>query len=189
MGRTFLPTIRRYPDFAQVPWTPAEGAMPPHMEHFFPAHVFFPFFFSNTTIHPIPSSILSSHTLNILHQHSSTSSATRALELAPYYPHPQFPSLLRFGAMHLTCYLPLILALIGTSSASLFHRSAVAKREDEPTPFKLKTVVINGGDSNLGGLYVQSYHTGENFLTPPVLSWLEGVLDAHVCLRCRCWTQ
>lgn len=62
--------------------------------------------------------------------------------------------------MQLACYLPLILALIATSSASFFHKPAVAKREDELTPFKLRTEVINGGDNNLRGLYVQSYHTG-----------------------------
>ena len=62
--------------------------------------------------------------------------------------------------MQLTCYLPLILTLLATSSASFAHTPAVAKRQDELTPFKLRTEVINGGDNNLAGLYVQSYHTG-----------------------------
>ena len=68
--------------------------------------------------------------------------------------------------MQLTCYLPLILTLLAASSASFAHKPAVAKRQDGLTQFKLRTEVINGGDNNLAGLYVQSYHTGIVHLDP-----------------------
>ncbi|KAG7008578.1 hypothetical protein G7Y79_00005g017190 [Physcia stellaris] len=77
--------------------------------------------------------------------------------------------------MQLTCYLPLILTLLATSSASFAHTPAVAKRQDELTPFKLRTEVINGGDNNLAGLYVQSYHTGAGLSDATLGSWDKAV--------------
>ena len=61
---------------------------------------------------------------------------------------------------HLLFSVLCLLSLTATSDAVFVSTPELVKRDDEISWFRLKTKVINGGDNNLEGLYVDSYHTG-----------------------------
>ena len=62
-----------------------------------------------------------------------------------------------------------LLNLTATSYALSSSGPELVRKDDDTSLFRLKTKVINGGDSNLEDLYVESYHTGRIPSTSPPL--------------------
>lgn len=103
MGRTFLPTITRYPDFAQVPWTPARRSNATSHGAFLSGSSFFPL-------------------LLFQHYHPSDSIIDSQQSYIEYSP-SAFQHLICYPSLELTPYLPTstipIFATIRSSAAYL----------------------------------------------------------------------